>query len=512
MRLPPRTVVTSGPTLSPGTVRRYLPYAEVRGPVAADQVLRWGLRENDRLLVVDGLFLQSRAVRHKELLALLDDGVQVLGASSMGALRAAELHPFGMQGIGSVFRAYRDQEIVGDDEVALLHADADAGHRPLSWALVDLRHALGRARRQGVLDEDTADLVLRTAADLPFTARDDFTVLARAREQGAAPAALARFRAYCRSRRPSIKRRDALSALRLLSLTGPPTTSRSGPLPGTRPSRLTYHGVPVALAETVFLRSWRRTPAGAAHDDPAREGNHERCGAEEAVSALALTWNGYPSFFRDLAAEQLLAASGHDRPLSGPGSPSSSPSSGRGPWAGAPWPVLSRALYDRLEHLGMPSSPRAAEPHLGLLRPRERALPWQEAGPLLATRLWRSSSLLDWVTPAVVHLADHPAFHRAHAEVSGIRARADRSPRGTEQEVRGACRRLFADWHVEQGEDLVPALRERGFLDLPELVRVVRHHHALLVASDPDDPALRPAPVHRGGHIGHPLGTVRGAA
>ena len=51
----------------------------------------------------------------------MEEGIQVLGASSMGALRAAELHGFGMIGYGTIFEWYRDGLIDGDDEVALWH-------------------------------------------------------------------------------------------------------------------------------------------------------------------------------------------------------------------------------------------------------------------------------------------------------------------------------------------------------------------------------------------------------
>ena len=79
--------------------------------------------------------------------------MQVFGASSMGALRAAELAPFGMDGRRRIFEAFRGGELEDDDEVAVVHADADAGYRPLSDAMVDMRATLaaaaeGRDRRQ----------------------------------------------------------------------------------------------------------------------------------------------------------------------------------------------------------------------------------------------------------------------------------------------------------------------------------------------------------------------------
>jgi hypothetical protein len=44
----------------------------------------------------------------------------IVGASSMGALRAAELDSMGMVGIGTVYQYYRDGIIESDDDVAIV--------------------------------------------------------------------------------------------------------------------------------------------------------------------------------------------------------------------------------------------------------------------------------------------------------------------------------------------------------------------------------------------------------
>jgi len=61
--------------------------------------------------IVDGYFERVPAVWHKEILWAMSRGVHVLGAASMGALRAAELHPFGMVGVGAIFEGFRDGEL-----------------------------------------------------------------------------------------------------------------------------------------------------------------------------------------------------------------------------------------------------------------------------------------------------------------------------------------------------------------------------------------------------------------
>ena len=76
------------------------------------------------------------------------------GSSSMGALRAAELWPYGMRGVGEVFRLYRDLVVTGDDEVAVIHCSADDGYRALSEPLVNIRIALREAHEAGAITAD----------------------------------------------------------------------------------------------------------------------------------------------------------------------------------------------------------------------------------------------------------------------------------------------------------------------------------------------------------------------
>ena len=78
----------------------------------------------------------------------------------MGALRAAECHPFGMVGVGDVFRAYREGELTDDDEVALAHADADSDFRPLSVPMVNVRATIRAAVDAEVIDTDAAQQLI----------------------------------------------------------------------------------------------------------------------------------------------------------------------------------------------------------------------------------------------------------------------------------------------------------------------------------------------------------------
>lgn len=476
-----RLVVTAGPTISREEVRRALPEAEVRGPVAADQVLRWEWDAGDTLVVIDGVFLQSRAIRHKELLALLDRGVTVYGASSMGALRAAELEAFGMRGVGEVFRGYRDGVLVGDDEVALTHADAEAAYRPTSWALVDLRDAAGRAAREGAVDDGTARTIVEAAKSLPFTARDDFAILDAARQRGCRAAALDSFRAYCAAQGPGVKHRDAVTALALAAAETPTSDTRAAHC-SPSPAGLRYRGTPVRLATTTHLRRWTPTATPSSDLDREREAAGPERGRprdDEVLTRLALDWPEYPAFQRSVAAECLLlqtlpqpshaSVAEQRRTLSGiVDIPDHDPTH-------LAWEPLARALGPRLPDLGLPSSPSEAGDALTLLRDTERDQPWPTAGPLLAVRLWLGDPRVDWRTPLIERLQACPAYHRALAALAD--ARADAGPPVNDPTVlRDVCRSVLVRWGVQQPGDIPAVLRDHGFTDIDAMVSALRTH------------------------------------
>ncbi|MEU8889912.1 TfuA-like protein [Streptomyces sp. NPDC048442] len=164
------TYVFVGPTLPVARVAALAPDAVVRPPIAQGDLFRLGLAPGDAAVVIDGYYHHVVPVRHKEILATLAAGVRVVGCASMGALRAAELHPFGMIGDGVVFRMYRDGVIDADDEVAEAHGEAPE-YRRTSEPLVNIRHALDAATAAEVLTPPQATAVLATAHALPYHRR-----------------------------------------------------------------------------------------------------------------------------------------------------------------------------------------------------------------------------------------------------------------------------------------------------------------------------------------------------
>jgi hypothetical protein len=167
---PARIPVFVGPSL-PAALRPEGPF-EWLAPAMAGDVFTWLDRSPARLCLIDGLFDSCPAPWHKELLLLMAQGTTVFGASSMGALRAAELHMFGMVGIGPIFRAYRDGRLEGDDEVALLHATAGLDWAPLTVPMVEVRATLVAACRSGLIAPAAARRVRAAVREIYFGDRD----------------------------------------------------------------------------------------------------------------------------------------------------------------------------------------------------------------------------------------------------------------------------------------------------------------------------------------------------
>ena len=110
--------------------------------------------------LVDGTFLANMSVFHKEILYAMDQGVWMLGASSMGALRAAECDNFGMIGVGEIYAALASGELEDDDEVALTHSDEEFGFKSLSDALVTIRATIAAAHAAGLLLQAEVDALM----------------------------------------------------------------------------------------------------------------------------------------------------------------------------------------------------------------------------------------------------------------------------------------------------------------------------------------------------------------
>jgi hypothetical protein len=157
-----------GPTLLGSRVRSLAPGATVHPPVRHGDLLGLAPRPGDTVVLIDGLWHQAPPVRHKEILELLASGVAVVGAASMGALRATELAPYGMVGVGWVYQQYVTGRIDADDEVAVTQTPDG---QPLSTVLVCLRYVLAGAVEACAITGHDADRLLELARAMPYQRR-----------------------------------------------------------------------------------------------------------------------------------------------------------------------------------------------------------------------------------------------------------------------------------------------------------------------------------------------------
>ncbi|SMG40918.1 TfuA-like protein [Paracoccus sp. J56] len=170
-------IIFAGPSLDDSD-RAAWPGLQFQPPVRQGALYAAACLRPRAIGVIDGYFDGVPAVLHKEILWALSQGIAVFGASSMGALRAAELHQFGMRGIGRIFEDYRDGRLTDDDEVALLHGPPETAYPALSEPMVNIRATITRAQAEGVLDAAEASALTAAAKALFYQDRSWPEVLA----------------------------------------------------------------------------------------------------------------------------------------------------------------------------------------------------------------------------------------------------------------------------------------------------------------------------------------------
>lgn len=218
-----RTFLFAGPSIHGLEIPRDF---ELRPPAACGDLLSLLAEPPATVALIDGVFRTARTVWHREILSLLAAGWQVFGASSLGAIRAAELLPFGMQGVGEIFAGYALGAIRRDDAVLLDHAPSYLDFEPFSLALVDAEFTLANLSIS-VADRRMMQRIVRTTR---YTARtwrscvDQFGD----RTGRAFPCPVATL-----ERLPSLKRLDAVALLDALRKPRQPRKSLSGVPPHT---------------------------------------------------------------------------------------------------------------------------------------------------------------------------------------------------------------------------------------------------------------------------------------
>jgi hypothetical protein len=185
-----------------------------------------------RIAIVDGYFGNAPSVWHKEILFALSHGVEVSGAASIGALRAAEMCKFGMVGIGRIFRLFRRGVWTDDDEVAVSHGPQELGFCPASEVMANIRFTLRRLRRLGLISKAVQIELTRRLKARHFSERTREELAAQATQLlGAQPAA--DLMADVEREYVDIKLQDAQALIRYLRYGAMPAHAKSWSFPAT---------------------------------------------------------------------------------------------------------------------------------------------------------------------------------------------------------------------------------------------------------------------------------------
>jgi hypothetical protein len=164
------TIVFAGPSIFGVNVHEY-PTIEFAPPAACGDVLQ-AIRSGYTMIgLIDGVFGSQRAVWHKELLYGLSQGVTIVGAASMGALRAAECSQVGMLGIGNIYEDFASGRRTADSDVAIQHLPKEFAYQPITIALVDAEYAIDQLEDQQQLSKTLTNILRVIARNLGFRDR-----------------------------------------------------------------------------------------------------------------------------------------------------------------------------------------------------------------------------------------------------------------------------------------------------------------------------------------------------
>jgi TfuA protein len=205
-------VVYLGPSLPLEEARTILD-ADYRPPVKRGDLATIPDR-TEIVGIIDGVLLNDAAVGHREILALLDRGIKVLGASSMGALRAAELSDFGMIGVGQIYEEYASGRVEGDDEVVLSYDPYTL--LPLSEPLINIRMNLLIARDRGVISPET-ETALMAEMKKVFYPRRNYSLLIEFAETLSEKKEAQRLKIFLRDGVEDFKQKDAKILLKAVN-------------------------------------------------------------------------------------------------------------------------------------------------------------------------------------------------------------------------------------------------------------------------------------------------------
>lgn len=167
----PTPVIYAGSSIAPEKVRAILPGAQIMPPIQRGDLYRDRMLGFTFFVIIDGVFFNDLAISPREIIDVLNDGATIIGASSMGAIRAAECWPAGMMGVGSIYRLFRRGSLDSDEEVAVTFGPVNP-HLVVSVPLINVRYATSRLVRLKSINQQQADNILSSAKNIFYANRN----------------------------------------------------------------------------------------------------------------------------------------------------------------------------------------------------------------------------------------------------------------------------------------------------------------------------------------------------
>lgn len=171
----PKTVVFLGPSFNRTKAADQCP-AVYRPPARRGDISVAVENGARTIILIDGLLVYDYSPSPMEIANAIQRRVRVVGAASLGALRAMELRHCGMHGVGWVFDKFLSGAINADDEVVVRVGEDD--QEALTVPLVNLRYAAEALVTKGLLQNSLAQKIIRETQNLYFEDRTNARIAA----------------------------------------------------------------------------------------------------------------------------------------------------------------------------------------------------------------------------------------------------------------------------------------------------------------------------------------------
>lgn len=163
----------------------------------------------EHILLLDGHMVDQYPPSPKEVAEVIADGALVVGAASLGALRAVELMPLGMLGLGWVYNRFAAGDLTAEDELLTVQ---DVKGASLSVPAINVRYGLEKLAIKGIIGGMTMCSALRSIKSVYFPYRTKSKV-----EEILLEAGLQRTEVdYILSMHCNIKHKDSMLALKFV--------------------------------------------------------------------------------------------------------------------------------------------------------------------------------------------------------------------------------------------------------------------------------------------------------